>query len=105
MKNGVTGAVLAGLVLVGGYAMFASNQQEPTPLHLNPLDASQNAYERTDNPTVTRDFLETGGPDRDCADFDTQSEAQDFFYANGGPSRDPHNLDRDGDGRVCETLP
>jgi micrococcal nuclease len=45
------------------------------------------------------------GPDRDCADFDTQQEAQAFFIAAGGPEEDPHRLDGDHDGVVCETLP
>ena len=43
--------------------------------------------------------------DRDCTDFATQAEAQDFFVAAGGPEEDPHRLDRDNDGVVCETLP
>ncbi|WP_277680034.1 thermonuclease family protein [Gracilibacillus dipsosauri] len=45
------------------------------------------------------------GPDRNCGDFDTQDEAQQFFEAAGGPSNDPHGLDRDKDGVVCESLP
>ena len=43
------------------------------------------------------------GPDRDCGDFSTQAEAQAFYEA-AGPN-DPHRLDSDGDGRVCESLP
>ncbi len=43
--------------------------------------------------------------DRNCPDFSTQKEAQAFFESNGGPARDPHKLDRDKDGVVCETLP
>ena len=43
------------------------------------------------------------GPDRDCGDFSTQAEAQAFFEA-AGPG-DPHRLDGDGDGVVCERLP
>jgi hypothetical protein len=45
------------------------------------------------------------GPDRDCADFATQAEAQAFFEAAGGPERDPHRLDGDNDGVACEDLP
>lgn len=43
--------------------------------------------------------------DRDCSDFATQAAAQHFFIANGGPSRDPHYLDADGDGEACESNP
>lgn len=45
------------------------------------------------------------GPDRDCSDFTAQKDAQLFFKLAGGPEQDPHRLDRDGDGKVCETLP
>ena len=40
--------------------------------------------------------------DRDCGDFNTWREAQDF-YERSGPG-DPHHLDRDGDGIACEVL-
>ncbi len=42
-------------------------------------------------------------PDRDCADFATQPEAQ-RFYRESMPG-DPHGLDRDRDGSACEWLP
>ena len=41
--------------------------------------------------------------DRDCADFDTQAEAQRFFEAH--QPGDPHRLDGNGDGEACESLP
>ena len=40
--------------------------------------------------------------DRDCGDFNTWREAQDFFERSG--SGDPHYLDSDGGGIACETL-
>lgn len=40
-----------------------------------------------------------------CSDFKTQAEAQAVFETCGGSSNDIHRLDRDGDSRVCETLP
>jgi micrococcal nuclease len=43
--------------------------------------------------------------DKDCSDFTTHQAAQDFFIAQGGPGSDPHKLDSDGDGLVCESLP
>jgi endonuclease YncB( thermonuclease family) len=45
------------------------------------------------------------GADRDCADFGTQREAQQYFESIGGPGSDPDRLDGDGDGRACDTLP
>lgn len=43
--------------------------------------------------------------DKDCSDFATQKEAQEFFVFQGGPSSDPHKLDQDKDGVACESLP
>ncbi len=40
--------------------------------------------------------------DLDCADFQTQAEAQAVYNQN--PS-DPHNLDGDNDGKACEGNP
>jgi hypothetical protein len=40
--------------------------------------------------------------DKNCSDFISAGEAQRFFLANGGPHRDPHGLDGDGDGNACE---
>lgn len=39
-----------------------------------------------------------------CSDFSSQAEAQTTFEACGGTGNDIHQLDRDGDGRVCESL-
>ncbi|OHA58453.1 MAG: hypothetical protein A2571_01585 [Candidatus Vogelbacteria bacterium RIFOXYD1_FULL_44_32] len=39
-----------------------------------------------------------------CTNFKTQTEAQSVFTACGGPMADPHKLDSDGDGVVCESL-
>jgi len=39
-----------------------------------------------------------------CADFETQAEAQVMFVACGGSDNDIHQLDNDGDGVVCESL-
>lgn len=38
-------------------------------------------------------------------DFPTQAKAQKFFLNHGGPRRDPHLLDADGDGVACVTNP
>jgi hypothetical protein len=48
----------------------------------------------------------TAQTDRDCPDFATQEEAQDYFRANGGDeNNNVDNLDADGDGIACEDLP
>jgi len=43
--------------------------------------------------------------DRDCSDFGTQGEAQDYYLRIGGPRSDPDRLDADGDGSACDSLP
>ena len=41
--------------------------------------------------------------DKDCiGDFHNRERAQRFFLRHGGPARDPHGLDSDGDGKACE---
>ena len=40
--------------------------------------------------------------DQDCSDFSSGAVAQRFFLASGGPNKDPHRLDADGDGLACE---
>ena len=40
--------------------------------------------------------------DKDCSDFTSPYAAQKAFLAAGGPVKDPHDLDRDGDGLACE---
>jgi hypothetical protein len=42
--------------------------------------------------------------DKDCADFRTWRQAQNFYKKHGGPKRDPHRLDADRDGIACEDL-
>lgn len=42
--------------------------------------------------------------DKDCSDFSTWRQAQNFYKRHGGPQRDPHRLDADHDGIACESL-
>jgi hypothetical protein len=42
--------------------------------------------------------------DKDCADFNTWRQAQNFYKKHGGPRYDPHRLDADRDGIACESL-
>lgn len=99
LKNILIGIAIGGAAVVGLYALFGNEKG------FNSNQNTSKPYIRTDNPKETRSFLDSGEVDKDCSDFRTQREAQSFFEANGGPSNDPHNLDRDGDGRVCESLP
>ena len=42
--------------------------------------------------------------DKNCDDFSTQEEAQQYFD-NHDPDADPSDLDRDDDGQACDSLP
>ena len=57
------------------------------------------------NPKQEQNNTKSTGGDKDCLDFKTQKEAQEFSIANGGPASDPHKLDQDKDGVACESLP
>lgn len=60
-------------------------------------------YSREDSDTEVQSHTEYQA-DKDCSDFSTQQEAQDFFIEQGGPEKDPHKLDRDKDGIACESI-
>ena len=62
-------------------------------------------YDQPESYTYESYGYDPFGPDRDCADFNSQWEAQRFFEDSGGWLLDPHNLDGDDDGRACELLP
>ena len=82
-----------------------------TPTPISPLPTTSLTETPTQVPVLTPtptpmsvDFPKPL-PDHNCSDFYTWSEAQAFFESQGGPSSDPHKLDRDGDGIACQTLP
>ena len=75
-----------------------------TAASCNSGNSQQNNFSNgSDDFRKERSYEEYG--DYDCSDFSTQEEAQEFFEAEGGPDNDYHNLDRDGDGVACESLP
>lgn len=98
MKDTLLGLLIWGLIIGGGIWLFSNDSDDSEEFNEN----TGNIYERYDNPYEER-FSYTG--DYDCPDFSTQEEAQEFFESEGGPYDDPHNLDRDGDGVACESLP
>ena len=80
-----------------------------------PTGPSTNAPEHTPTPSPEPDPSPAGpqyadlpfdpaGADRDCSDFSSWWDAQNFYLAAGGPDDDPHRLDHNGDGTACESL-
>jgi len=73
--------------------------------------AAQTAPQEGDDPSedggTAGEGAQDGGSevgDRNCDDFSSQEEAQDFFEEQGGPEDDPNVLDADDDGEACETF-
>lgn len=55
---------------------------------------------------ITTDSTKGKGADEyNCDDFETQSEAQNFFEKVGGVGNDVNRLDGNKDGEACESLP
>ena len=68
------------------------------------------AYARTTTHDVGDRFVRRRGNSvrdhsRMCRRFDNDDDAQRNFLANGGPQKDPLNLDPDGDGFACDWNP
>jgi endonuclease YncB( thermonuclease family) len=83
------------------YRRYAPDNRDLERLEQSARDAGRGLWSQ-DDPTPPWQWRH-GFEDRDCSDFDTQAEAQRFFEAEGPGDR--HNLDGDGDGRACESLP
>lgn len=52
-----------------------------------------------------RPIIKTRFSSTECRKFPTADDAQRYFLANGGPQKDPLNLDPDGDGFACKWSP
>lgn len=92
--------VIGIIVIVGGCIWLIAS---PDTSSTGNLESNIGNYDRDDDLTEERSFEEYG--DYDCSNFSTQEEAQEFFENAGGPEEDYHNLDKDGDGVACESLP
>ena len=107
--GGDLGALLVRRGLAWHYRQFAPNATEYARLQRQARNADRSLWSRANPipPWVWRDRTsgpgETSVEDRDCSDFETQPETQRFFERH--QPGDPHNLDGDGDGEACESLP
>ncbi len=111
--GGDLGALLIGDGLAWHYREYAPNETEYARLQKQARGASRGLWSQA-NPVPPWEWRDrTSGPgetsveDRDCSGFDTRPEAQRFFERHRSDSSggDPHNLDGDGDGQACESLP
>ena len=92
------------VIPIGLYSAYKHYNPDPPKqvTNSNFTEANLDSIPRTDDFETERSYSEYG--DMDCSDFGSQEEAQEFFESEGGPDEDYHNLDRDGDGWVCESL-
>jgi endonuclease YncB( thermonuclease family) len=95
--------------LVWDYEQYAPNETEYAHQERQTRNAGRGLWSQA-NPISPWEWRDrTSGPwetsirNRDCGDFDTQPEAQRFLERHH--PADPHNLDGDGDGEACESLP
>jgi len=86
MGEKIVWGVAALVVGTSAFSLFSGTYQAEREAKLQPYRSTESALW-----------------DKDCGDFATHDEAQEFFESAG--SGDPHGLDRDGDGLACETLP
>jgi endonuclease YncB( thermonuclease family) len=105
-EGGDLGAMLIGDGLAWHYRQYAPHETEYARLQRQARNADRGLWSQA-NPTAPWEWRDrsSGQPadDKDCSDFDTQPEAQRFFESR--QPGDPHNLDGDGDGQACESLP
>ena len=102
LRLGVVTFVVATAALIVGPDIAASMMDEAMPVP--PRQHLISAHQDTDTaaPDIERDVdLPFGVADKDCRDFASQSQAQDFMDQSDG---DPHRLDGDNDGVACERL-
>ncbi|MCS3685800.1 thermonuclease family protein [Salinibacter ruber] len=106
VQGGDLGAMLIRDGLGWHYEQYAPNETEYARLMDQARKAGRGLWSQP-NPTPPWEWRDrnSGQPenDRDCSDFDTQPEAQAFFERH--QPGDPHNLDGNGDGVACESLP
>ena len=106
VQGGDLGAMLIRDGLAWWYERYAPGATEYQRLQRQARSAGRGLWSqaRPVPPWEWRDrSSEEPANDRNCSDFDTQPEAQRFFERH--QPGDPHNLDGDGNGRACESLP
>lgn len=90
------------LIFLGGYVVFRSYQIHNLRKGLEKVEQHSQVAPSPTLPIVVATDSRSKIGDKNCSDFNTYQEAQDFFLQEG--PNDPHNLDKDGDGEACEGL-
>jgi micrococcal nuclease len=110
----VDGEEFNGRLLTEGYARLYDTEFAKRDAYAAAESAAREGevglwnFDASDYPTDASEVDDADLPplpddgDYDCSDFDTQAEANAVLDRTAG---DPHNLDADGDGEACESLP
>ena len=107
MKTETIISIVAVLVLVFIFTLLFINRDSIFGSNL-PDDSENNNSSATQNnssSSISSGDIICSSDYYNCGDFSSQAEAQEVYdscYADYG---DVHNLDNDGDGVVCESLP
>ncbi len=99
------GAALLVALLVLGYALFFRDDvpdvaASPSVPAFTNTPATTPPPATVSPPTVSAPIA--GLVDRNCSNFSTQQEAQNFYKESGGPEKDLHGLDPDKNGTACD---
>ena len=97
--DGVACQSLAGAPGTEARTVAATATPAPSPVPTQEPDPTPVSPAYADLP------FDPSGSDRNCGDFASWWDAQNFYLAAGGPGKDPHRLDHNKDGTVCESLP
>ena len=102
--------LLIAVVVIGAVAYFFMRDTGPEPT-VPPLTTPGPVATTVATPAPT---VVAPGPaatvppgatldDKDCSDFSTQADAQNFYRESGGPDQDFHGLDADRNGQACDS--
>jgi micrococcal nuclease len=92
-----------------GKGLWGTACQTPTSNPFTQLPTITTTETKITQPSDSSCLYSCTGPDKDCSDFSTHSQAQNFFNCCGfSASYDPMRLDKatgTGNGLACESLP
>lgn len=101
------GAVIA--ILLAAFGMEATNHDYDVKKLVQTKSFAAAKIERDQKGNLVNidSFCKSEKIDYNCADFKTQAEAMDVYNRckTAGKNMDAFGLDRDHDGKVCESLP
>lgn len=104
IKKTILGFVI--VILLGALGMETTNTDFDLGKLMDGQSLSESKVLRDIDGNIVTDATKGKATDEyNCADFKTQPQAQKFFVAAGGVSKDTNRLDGNKDGVACQDLP